>query len=61
MVVQQNMADGILFSTGTDTSIITYHAVKYKPKMPALTMAFKAWPPQRHNGLGVYWKAKSGA
>jgi asparagine synthase (glutamine-hydrolysing) len=40
-VVQNNMAESILFSAGTDTSIIAYEAVKYKPKIPALTMAFK--------------------
>jgi asparagine synthase (glutamine-hydrolysing) len=45
-VVQQNMADGILFSAGTDTSIIAYHAVKFKPKLPALTLAFKHGHPK---------------
>ena len=40
------MADGILFSAGTDTSIIAYHAVKYKPQLPALTMAFKHGHPK---------------
>jgi asparagine synthase (glutamine-hydrolysing) len=45
-VVQKNMADGILFSAGTDTTIIAYEAVKYKPKIPCLTMAFKHGNPK---------------
>ena len=45
-VVQRNMADGILFSAGTDTCIIAYHAAKYKPHLPALTMAFKHGNPK---------------
>lgn len=45
-VVQRNLADGILFSAGTDTTIIAYEAVKYKPNMPALTMAFKHGNPK---------------
>ena len=40
------MADGILFSAGVDTSVIAYHAVKYKPKIPALTMSFKHGHPK---------------
>jgi asparagine synthase (glutamine-hydrolysing) len=40
------MADGILFSAGTDTTIIAYEAVKYKPHIPALTMAFKHGNPR---------------
>ena len=40
-VVRQNMADGVLVSAGVDTSVIAYHAVKYKPQIPALTMSFK--------------------
>jgi asparagine synthase (glutamine-hydrolysing) len=40
-VVKQNMADGFMFSAGTDTQIIAYEAVKYKPDIPCLTMAFK--------------------
>ena len=40
-VVQKNMADCMLFSAGTDTSIIAYEAVKYNPKIPCLTLAFK--------------------
>ncbi len=45
-VVQRNMAEGILFSAGTDTSIIAYEAVKYKPNLPALTLAFKHGDPK---------------
>ncbi len=45
-VVKKNMADGILFSAGTDTSIIAYEAIKYKPDLPALTIAFKQGTPK---------------
>ncbi len=45
-VVQKNMADGMLFSAGTDTSIIAYEAVKYKPEIPCLTLAFKHGSPK---------------
>jgi asparagine synthase (glutamine-hydrolysing) len=45
-VVQKNMADGMLFSAGTDTTIIAYEAVKYKPKIPCLTLAFKHGNPK---------------
>ena len=45
-VVQKNMAEGILFSAGTDTTIIAYEAVKYKPNIKALTMAFKHGNPK---------------
>jgi asparagine synthase (glutamine-hydrolysing) len=45
-VVQKNMADGILFSAGTDTTIIVYEAMKYKPNIKALTMAFKHGNPK---------------
>jgi asparagine synthase (glutamine-hydrolysing) len=45
-VVHQNMADGMLFSAGTDTSIIAYEAVKYKPDIPCLTLAFKHGNPK---------------
>ncbi len=45
-VVRKNMADSILFSAGTDTTIIAYEAVKYKPKIPALTLAFKHGSPK---------------
>jgi asparagine synthase (glutamine-hydrolysing) len=45
-VVQKNMADAMLFSAGTDTQIIAYEAIKYKPQLPALTMAFKHGTPK---------------
>ena len=45
-VVQKNMADGFLFSAGTDTTIIAYEAVKYNPKIPCLTLAFKHGNPK---------------
>jgi asparagine synthase (glutamine-hydrolysing) len=45
-VIQNNMAEGILFSAGTDTSIIAYEAVKYYPRIPALTLAFKYGNPK---------------
>jgi asparagine synthase (glutamine-hydrolysing) len=45
-VVKKNMAEGMLFSAGTDTSIIAYEAVKYKPKIPCLTLAFKHGNPK---------------
>ena len=45
-VVQKNMADSMLFSAGTDTQLIAYEAVKYKPKIPCLTMHFKHGNPK---------------
>src|SRR3989304_8220049 len=45
-VVQKNMADAMLFSAGTDTTIIAYEAVKYKPNIPCLTLAFKHGNPK---------------
>ena len=45
-VVKKNMADGFLFSAGTDTQIIAYEAVKYKPDIPCLTLAFKHGQPK---------------
>jgi len=45
-VIQKNMAEGILFSAGTDTSIIAYEAVKYNPKIKALTVSFKQGKPK---------------
>ena len=44
--VKKNMADGFLFSAGTDTQIIAYEAVKYKPDIPCLTLAFKHGKPK---------------
>ena len=45
-VVQKNMAKGILFSAGTDTSIIAYEAVKFNPDLKALTVSFKQGKPK---------------
>jgi|WetSurMetagenome_2_1015567.scaffolds.fasta_scaffold161830_2 asparagine synthase (glutamine-hydrolysing) len=45
-VVKRNMADAFLFSAGTDTQIIAYEAVKYKPDIPCLTLAFKHGQPK---------------
>jgi len=45
-VVQRNMADGILFSAGTDTSIIAYEAVKFNPNIQAVTVSFKQGKPR---------------
>jgi asparagine synthase (glutamine-hydrolysing) len=44
--VKRNLADGFLFSAGTDTQIIAYEAVKYKPDIPCLTLAFKHGKPK---------------
>ena len=40
-VVKNNMAEGILFSAGTDTSIIAYEAVKFNPDIQAITVSFQ--------------------
>ncbi len=45
-VVQKNMAEGILFSAGTDTSIVAYEAVKFNPDIKALTVSFKEGKPR---------------
>ena len=45
-VVERNMAEGILFSAGTDTSIIAYEAVKLDPDIKALTVSFKEGKPK---------------
>lgn len=45
-VVQKNMAEGILFSAGTDTSIIAYEAIKYNPNIKAITLSFKQGKPK---------------
>ncbi len=47
-IVQKDMAESMLFSAGTDTSIIAYEAVKYKPEIPCLTLAFKHGNPKEH-------------
>ena len=44
--VKRNLADGFLFSAGTDTQIIAWEAVKYKPDIPCLTLAFKHGQPK---------------
>ena len=45
-VIQQNLAEGLLFSAGTDTSIIAYEALKYKPDLKAITLVFKQGTPK---------------
>ena len=45
-VVQRNMAEGILFSAGTDTSIVAYEAVKFKQDIKALTVSFDEGKPR---------------
>jgi asparagine synthetase B (glutamine-hydrolysing) len=45
-VVQRNMAEGIMFSAGTDTSIIAYEAVKFNPNIKDLTVSFKRGKPK---------------
>jgi len=45
-VVKKNLADGFLFSAGTDTQIIAWEAVKYKPDIPCITLAFKHGQPK---------------
>ena len=45
-VVQRNMAEGIMFSAGTDTSIIAYEAIKNNPDLKALTVEFEHGNPK---------------
>ena len=45
-VVENNMAEGILFSAGTDTSIIAYEAVKFNPDLKAITVSFQQGKPK---------------
>lgn len=45
-VVQRNMAEGIMFSAGTDTSIVAYEAVKFNPDIKALTVSFEEGKPR---------------
>ncbi|MCL2134055.1 MAG: asparagine synthase C-terminal domain-containing protein [Candidatus Bathyarchaeota archaeon] len=45
-VVKNNLGDSILFSAGTDTSIIAYEAIKYKPEISTLTIEFKQGDPK---------------
>jgi hypothetical protein len=45
-IVKRNLADGFLFSAGTDTQIIAYEALKYNPDIPCLTLSFKHGQPK---------------
>ncbi|MDR2699876.1 MAG: asparagine synthase C-terminal domain-containing protein [Nitrososphaerota archaeon] len=45
-VIKNNLGDGILFSAGTDTSIIAYEVIKYKPDISTLTITFKQGDPK---------------
>jgi asparagine synthase (glutamine-hydrolysing) len=45
-VVKNNIGDSILFSAGTDTSIIAYEAIKYQPNISTLTIALKQGTPK---------------
>ena len=45
-VIQQNLAEGLLFSAGTDTSILAYEALKFKPDLKALTIVFEQGKPE---------------
>ena len=45
-VVNQTLAEGILFSAGTDTSIIAFEAIKHNPDLKALTVEFEQGNPK---------------
>ena len=45
-VIQQNLAEGLLFSAGTDTSILAYEALKFKPDLKAMTLVFEQGVPE---------------
>jgi asparagine synthase (glutamine-hydrolysing) len=45
-VIQQNLAEGLLFSAGTDTSILAYEALKFKPDLKAMTLIFEQGMPE---------------
>ncbi len=45
-VIQQNLAEGLLFSAGTDTSILAYEALKFKPDLQAITLIFEQGMPE---------------
>jgi asparagine synthase (glutamine-hydrolysing) len=45
-VIQHNLAEGLLFSAGTDTSIIAYEALKFKPDLKAMTIIFEQGIPE---------------
>ena len=45
-VIQQNLAEGLFFSAGTDTSILAYEALKFKPDLKAITIVFEQGIPE---------------
>jgi asparagine synthase (glutamine-hydrolysing) len=45
-VIQQNLAEGLLFSAGTDTSILAYEALKFNPDLKAITLVFEQGVPE---------------
>ena len=45
-VIRQNLAEGLLFSAGTDTSILAYEALKFKPDLKAMTLVFEQGVPE---------------
>jgi asparagine synthase (glutamine-hydrolysing) len=45
-VIKQNLAEGLLFSAGMDTSIIAYEALKFKPDLKAITLVFEQGVPE---------------
>ena len=45
-VIRQNLAEGLLFSAGTDTSILAYEALKFKPDLKAITLVFEQGVPE---------------
>jgi asparagine synthase (glutamine-hydrolysing) len=45
-VIQQNLAECLLFSAGTDTSILAYEALKFKPDLKAITLVFEQGMPE---------------
>ena len=45
-VVRRNMAEGILFSAGTDTSVIVFEAMKYSEDLKGVTVEFEYGSPK---------------
>jgi asparagine synthase (glutamine-hydrolysing) len=45
-VIQQNLAEGLLFSAGTDTTILAYEALKFMPDLKAMTIVFEQGKPE---------------
>lgn len=45
-VIHQNLAEGLLFSAGIDTSILAYEALKFKPDLKAITLVFEEGMPE---------------